>query len=146
MDSMKFSYYIYRIQVLKDGEDYDNGRINGQKLASEFAIPDMKNESFNAVVDIHSNRGAYEQKIFIAVLTPDQPSESLARKLVEKLPWIVYYLPPPETGPTSGPYISKPLINSGIPTIVYETFSFEPFELTLEHAVDFVKAVDTLEL
>jgi hypothetical protein len=144
--SLKYSYYIYRIQVLKDTDDYNNGRINGQNLASEFAIPDMKEKKFNLVIDVHSNRGEYTQQRFLAVLTKDLVSENIAHQLVEKISWMVYYLPPPETGPTSGPFISKPLISNGTPTIVYETYSYDPFEQTLQHAHDFVIAVDTLEL
>jgi len=37
------------------------------------------------------------------------------------------------------------LINSGVPSVIYETYSKESYQTILEHAEEFVNAVDHLQ-
>jgi hypothetical protein len=144
--SLKYSYYIYMIKVTRDASDYNNGRINGQLLAYEYAFPDIEAKKFNLVVDVHSNIGDYKEKRFLDVPVNDNISKDLAYKILNKISWASFYIPPAEKGPSSGPYVILPLIHSGIPTIVYETYRSEPYKLTLEHANQLIEAVDRLNL
>ncbi len=145
-NSLKYCYYIYMVKVTRNASDYNYGRINGQLLASQYAVPDMMAKKFNLIVDVHSNRGFYLEKRFIAVPVKDKTSESIVYLLLNKISWLVFYVPPAEKGPTSGPYVTVPLIKSGVPAIVYETYMYEPYETTLYHANEFISAIDGLAL
>jgi hypothetical protein len=143
-NALKHCYYIYMIKVTRNASDYNNGRINGQLLANEYAVPDMIDKNIDLVIDVHSNRGFYKEKRFISVPVNDYPSESVAFLIINKISWLVFFIPPDEKGPTSGPYVTIPLIKSGIPAMVYETYMYESYETTLEHTNDLISAVDEL--
>ena len=145
-NSLKYSYYIYMIKVTRNSSDYNEGRINGQLLAYNYVLPDIRNKNMSLVVDVHSNRGFYKEKRFISVPVSDKVSENIAFLIINKLVWLVFYIPPAENSPTSGPYVTIPLIKSGIPAFVYETYMYEPYETTIKHAEDFINAVDQLSL
>jgi hypothetical protein len=143
-NNLNYCYYIYMVKVTCNVSDYNNGRINGQLLASKYAVPDIISKKFSLAVDIHSNRGFYKEKRFIAVPGNDKTPESIADQIINKISWLVFYVPPAEKGPTSGPYVAIPLIKSGVPAIVYETYMYESYETTLSHANEFISAVDTM--
>lgn len=145
-NSLKYSYYIYMIKVTKNASDYNEGRINGQLLAYNYILPDIMKKNMHLVVDVHSNRGVYKEKRFISIPVNDKISESIAFQIINKVSWLVFYIPPAEKGPTSGPYVTIPLIKSGIPSFVYETYMYEPFEITIKHAEDFINALDHASL
>jgi hypothetical protein len=142
--SLKYCYYVYNITVTKDAEDYDKGRIKGQNLANKYALPDIIAKNASLAVDVHSNRGSYQEMRFVDVPVDDNLSKSYAFEMVNKTPWLTYYIPPLESGPTSGPYVSIPLIESGIPTMVYETYMYESYEITFFHAKEFVENLDKM--
>ncbi|MFA0833174.1 MAG: hypothetical protein ACC609_04120 [Methanobacterium formicicum] len=144
--SLKHCYYIYQITVTKNRDDYTQGRINGQELARDYAVPDIKKGKYNMVVDVHSTKGDYPETRFISVPSDDARSLLLAHLIVQKIPWLVFYVPPFDGGPTSGPYVTIPIIQSGTPAMVYETYTYAPFNETLEHAMEFARVVDGLSL
>ncbi|MEG3225268.1 MAG: hypothetical protein BME94_07070 [Methanobacteriales archaeon Met13] len=145
-NSLKYSYYIYEVQVTQNREDYNIGRAHGQQLAKEYVVPDIQAKVFNLVVDVHSNRGDYVEKRFIAVPVRENRSDNAAQQMVNKIPWLKIYAPPPEKGPTSGPYVSIPLINSGTPTVVYETYLNDSYGILLQQAFEFSEVVDRIQL
>ncbi len=147
--SLNSSYYIYSIDVTKDAEDYNKGRMNGQLLANEYAVPDIKKNKFQLVVDVHSNRGkdtGYKESRFLSVPVKSSKSKLFASEIIKKASWLVYYVPPNEKGPKSPKYVTVPLITSGIPSIVYESYMYDPYETTLEHANEFIRALDNIKL
>jgi hypothetical protein len=98
-------------------------------------------------VDVHSNRGEnFQKENFVYVPKYETKSMFIATNLINEIPWIVYYAPPNELGPKSPSYVTIPLINSGTPAIIYESYRYEPYYITINHAVDFVHAVDKLKL
>ncbi|NYB52088.1 MAG: hypothetical protein HVN35_05990 [Methanobacteriaceae archaeon] len=144
--SLKYCYYIYQITVTKNRDDYTQGRINGQQLALDYAVPDIKKSKYNMVVDVHSTKGDYPETKFISVPVDDSRSRFLAHLIVSKIPWLVFYVPPLDGGPTSGPYVTIPIIQSGTPAMVYETYTYASFNETFEHAKEFASVVDSLIL
>lgn len=143
-NSLKYCYYVYQITVTKDRDDYTKGRINGQELARDYAVPDIKSSKYNLVVDVHSTKGDYPKTKFISVPSDDKRSRLLAHLIVSKISWLVFYVPPFDGGPTSGPYVTIPIIESGTPAMVYETYTYASFEETLGRAKEFASAVDSL--
>ena len=144
--SLKYCYYVYEITVTKNRDDYTQGRINGQQLAFDYAVPDIKKINFDLAIDVHSTKGDYPETRFISVPSDDSRSLYLAHLIVSKISWLVFYVPPFDGGPTSGPYVTIPIIKSGTPAMVYETYTYASFNETLEHAKEFANVVDNLSL
>jgi len=141
--SLKYCYYIYHVNVTKDADDYTKGRYNGQLLAQEFIVPDAVTQKFQLVVDIYSNAGNWAQNLFIFAPVTGSSSETIGKEISSKIFWLTYYVPP---NPTSPEYLTIPLINSGVPAVIYETYIKEPYQTTKERAEEFINIVDNLNL
>lgn len=140
-NSLKKCYYIYRVIVTQDADDYDKGRMNGQLLANKFVVPDIKSNGFQLAVDVHSNRGNYEEKRFVFAPIEGSSSESIARRVKDRIPGFVYHFPFSQTSPQ---YVTIPLINGGIPAIVFETYLYEPYSTTKSYVDKLVLAADNV--
>jgi len=143
--SLRYSYYVYSINVFKDKYSYTNGRTNGQLLA-RYAVANIKKNNFTMAIDVHSNRGLYKEKRFVCAPISNIKSKMLALELKDQISWLVYYLPPKEKGPSSPNFVTVPLIKSGTPAMVYETYGYESYDLTVEHACQMIRAMDKLNL
>ncbi|MGZ7109590.1 MAG: hypothetical protein ACXVHW_11510 [Methanobacterium sp.] len=143
--SLNYCYYIYRVKVTRDVNDYDKGRMNGQLLANQFVVPHVIRQNYDFVIDVHSNQGKGEYSIRRFVFAPldDGNSKALALKIMNKIPDLVYFNP---SSQTSTQYVTKPIIKSGTPAIVYETYLYDSYEVTKKHAEDFLNAVDGLKI
>jgi len=139
--SLHYCYYIYHVNVTKDADDYSKGRNNGQLLARDYVVPDAINQKFQLVIDVHRNAGSWKENIFIFA-PANGTSESIGMEISRNIPWLKYYVPP---NPTSPPYLTIPLIKSGVPSVVYETYSKEAYETTRDRADEFVTTVDHLK-
>ena len=149
-NDLNYEYYIYNINV----DDIDNdteGRMNGQLLAQEFVAPHIINEKYNLFLDIHSNKGlngpgTYEKTNFVFAPNFDEESSRFMNEILEDIQELVYYAPEYRTSP---PYITLPITlpvaKSGIPTIVYETYSYEEMDVTYDLSQKLVDSVDHLE-
>jgi hypothetical protein len=144
--STNYSYYVYSINVTKNRDSYNEGRMNGQLLAYKFAVPDIIQNHYNLVVDVHSNKDdKYQKQFFVCVPKEDNKSLYFTHKLIPEIPGLVYYMPPGDDGPKSPAYVTIPIIDSGTPAVVYETNRIDPYEITLKHAADFINAVEKLQ-
>lgn len=139
--SLKNCYYIYRINVTQDASDYNKGRANGQNLANRYAIPDIKNQSIKLVIDVHSNEGNYQLTKFLFIPKQSAKTEKIALQIKNQTNWLNIYSPP---DPTSPQFVTIPLLNSGIPSMIYETYTYEPYEQTKKQANEIVLIVDKL--
>lgn len=142
---LKYCYYLYNINV-NDKASETEGRLEGQKLAQEFIKDDIINKEYDLFLDIHSNRGTDgpgEYKITNFVFAPgfDEVSSKYMNEIIDSIDEIVYYAPEFRSSP---PFITEPTANACIPTLVYECYSSEKFELTLELAEKLVNTVDNL--
>lgn len=143
---LNYSYYIYNINV-NHLDSKNEGRMDGQLLAREFVAPHVINGKYTFVVDVHSNKGLvgpgkYEKTNFIFSPGFDDESERLQDILLSRIEELEYYAPEYRTSPE---YITIPIVKSGIPTIVYETFSYEPMNKTCYLAGRLVDEVDKLK-
>lgn len=142
-NTLKYSYTIYKVNVTEDPNDYEKGRMNGQLLANKFAVPDISNQKYALTIDVHSNVGNWEKNRFIFAPVTGSTAENIGKNLSTELPWLSYYVPP---NPTSTTYVTQPLINAGVPALVYETFHNDSATEKIGHANEFLKAVDGLKL
>ena len=143
--SLNYCYYIYKINVSNYNTD-DEGRMDGQLLAQEFVAPHIISNDYDLFIDVHSNKGtvggSYEETNFVFAVGKDEKSEVFVNKILNAVPELVYYFPSAQSSP---PYITLPTEQAGIPTVNYETYSYESPERTYDLAGKFVDAVDNLE-
>lgn len=145
-DELNYQYYIYNINVSGPLDEKTEGRMDGQLLAQEFVAPHIIDNDYDFFVDIHSNKGQrgpgkYEKTNFIFAPGFDEKSSEYMNILLDRIKELCYYAPEYRTSPE---YITIPVVNSGIPTIVYETFSYESMTKTYELASLLVENVDEL--
>ena len=139
-DSLNCSYYIYRINVTESPTDYEESRLNGQLLANKFVVPDIINNNFTAAIDVHYSNGNWGVERF--VFTPNENnsvSNQLGHDIANNFPWITYYTPP---NPTSPQYVTGPLNDGGVGAIIYEAYTEDDNNVTLEHDREMVKFID----
>ena len=143
--SLNKCYYIYKIKVTKEQDNYDKGRMYGQFLANQFAVPHIIHQKHDLVIDVHSNHGEgeYRVKRFIFAPLDDKKSKLFAQNIIDKIPEWVYHSPIPQT---STQYVTIPLINAGIPAIIYETYIYDDYKITKKYAFNLVKTVDNMKV
>jgi len=141
--NLKYCYYIYRVNVTKNPKDFSEGRMNGQLLAREYVLPHIKSNKYNLVVDVHSNQGTvggnYEKTNFIFAPLNHNSSKKIAEAIISKISGITYYYPASQTSP---PYLTNPLVQAGIPTILYETYMYENISVTNDLINKLITQVD----
>jgi len=140
-DSLRKCYYIYRVNVTKDAYDYEKGRVYGELLANQYAVPDIKRISPKLVIDVHSNRGNYAVKRFLFVPYNSTEANRIANMIKNGTNWLTIYTPPSSSSAT---YVTIPLIKAGIPSIIYETYTYEPYNQTLKQALQITSIIDSL--
>ena len=142
---LQYCYYIYNINV-NDKTSESEGRDEGQLLAREFVCEDIIDKKYDLFLDIHSNRGAHgpgDYKITNFVFAPgfDDESSGYMDEIIDAIDGVIYYAPEFRSSP---PFITEPTAKAGIPTLVYECYSYEPMDLTLDLALKLVSCVDKL--
>lgn len=138
--SLNYCYYIYRVNVTKDPADFNRSRTNGQKLANEYVVPDAINKNFSFAVDAHYSDGSWGVSRFI--FTPRENntvSHSLSHNITDHFSWITYYTPP---NPTSPEDVTGPLNDGGVPAVIYEAYTYDDNNTTLEHDRQLITYID----
>ena len=143
---LNYSYYVYNINVIGDLDEETEGRMDGQLLAQEFVAPHIISNDYDLFIDVHSNKGTvsgtYEETNFVFAVGKDEKSEAFVSKILNAVPELVYYFPNAQSSP---PYITLLTEQAGIPTVNYETYSYESPERTYDLVDKLVDAVDNLE-
>lgn len=124
----------YNVTVTKDPEDYKNSRYNGERLVSEFVLPDIYKSKADAVIISHSHIEGYGEGFYIATPAMDEASVKLAENIKNSEIDFNYYKTPENTTyeSTSIELVSKPLADAGYPTLVYEI----PENITEQESTD----------
>ncbi|MBM4240829.1 MAG: hypothetical protein FJ150_04100 [Euryarchaeota archaeon] len=112
----------YHIVVEDRPEDYDIGRRNGEELASNYILPDVKKSDYDLVIICHAHEPGYGEGFFIATPQMDARSVNLAEAVQQSLPDFNYYQSSrrPRARSSSAILFSNPLASAGYPTFVYE--------------------------
>lgn len=150
IDNLNYSYDIYIINVTEDvgyygdgSSDNSKGRQNGQDLAYKYVYPEIVNGDYVLAVDIHSNVGAYPYKTFVFSPVNEGPGEKYASEVASKCENITYYSP---ESTTSGPYLTIPLNEHGIPAFYFEEYSFATQDEKNMHMLELIYAIDSLDI
>ncbi len=113
----------YAVDVTKNPTDYNEGRSNGEHLIADYVLPDIQSDNVASLVIIsHSHNPDYGSGYYVATPAMDEASVQIAEKIKEYGNDFGYY-PANTTSSyqsTSAKLVSKPLAESGYPTLVYE--------------------------
>jgi hypothetical protein len=150
IDNLNYSYDIYIINVTEDvgyygdgSSDNSQGRQNGQNLAYKYVYPQIVDGNYELAIDVHSNVGAYPYKTFVFSPLTEGLGEKYASDVAGKCENITYYQP---DSTTSGPYLTIPLNENGIPAFYYEEYSFATQNEKDVRMLQLINAVDSLSL
>lgn len=150
MTGLNNCYDLYIINVTEDigyyGDGLDNyenpGRQNGQNLAYQYVYPEIVNSDYRLAIDVHSNIGAYPEKTFVFSPVKDGLGVRYASEIADKCENITYYVPDTTT---SGPFLTVPLNQNGVPAFYFEEYSFAPQTVKDNHMMELISAVDELQ-
>lgn len=141
-DNLSKRYVIYKVHVTQYASDYSKGRMNGQLLAQKFIVPDVSNEKPILVVDNHENHGSssgYTYSRFLYPISSTEITKLYTNQIISSMTFLKVYYPP---NPTSTQYVTVPIANKGIPTIIYETYMYDSASTKSSHANALIDALD----
>ncbi len=149
LNNLNYSYDIYIINVSENFSSYGQlhpddqpGRQTGQELALKYVYPQIVNGSYVLVIDVHAHGGAYgEYNTFVFCPVEGSSGESYARNISQNSINISYYNP---NHTTSGPYLSVPLNQHGIPAIYFEENSYISQNIKESHMLELIQTIDNL--
>ena len=73
-NSLNNSYYVYKVDVTQDKDDFNKNRMNGQLIAQKFAVPDITSKNYSFCVDVHGHRDQYAlNNSIVAPLNDENP-------------------------------------------------------------------------
>lgn len=112
----------YNIVVEKNPQDYNLGRDNGEGLAAQYILPDVKKSDYNLVIISHAHKPGYGSGYYVATPQMDVDSVNIAQTIKESGSNFNYYPTAKNAKYKSSSAIlfSKPLAIAGYPTLVYE--------------------------
>jgi hypothetical protein len=137
-------YTLYKVHVTKYASDYNKGRMNGQLLAQKFVVPDVTRNRPDFVFDIHENRytqSGYVYPRFLYPISKDQYTMGIVGYITNRMPFLKIYSPP---NPTSTQYVTQPIANAGIPTVIYETYMYDSVTRKTSDANSFINVIDNI--
>lgn len=150
MSNLNYCYDVYIINVTEDvgyygdgSSDDSQGRQNGQNLAYKYVYPEIVNGSYELAVDVHSNVGAYPYRTFVFSPLKEGKASQYAMDVVDMCENISYYSP---DSTTSGPYLTIPLNENGVPAFYFEEYSFATQDVKDVHMLELIRAIDNLKL
>ena len=142
-DYLNYSYYVYRINVTAESDDFEESRMNGQLLAQDYVVKDTFKNGYDLVIDIHASNGGYVQDPYIfAPVSNDTVSYEAANNVTKDISYVIYYEPASYSSPQ---YSTIPIEEGGIPAIVFEMRG-NPDNSLENQASQFIYAVDKLGL
>ena len=92
--TLKYCYYVYKVNVTQNADNYNIGRMNGQLLANKFVVPDIEKQKFQLTIDVHSNVGNWVETRCLFAPVNGTKAETIAMNIKNQLPWLTYYVPP----------------------------------------------------
>ncbi|MDR3223729.1 MAG: hypothetical protein LBT66_08385 [Methanobrevibacter sp.] len=143
--SLKYCYYIYRINVTDQPKVYETGRMHGQVLGEKFIVPNIDKENYSLVMDIHSNEAASGYAKTDSIFAPENNTDSkrIAEKIIANTnQTLIYFYPEPQTSPK---FVTLPIIKAGIPAIIFESDDGESVDIRTKRIEMLINAVDDLK-
>lgn len=147
--NLNYCYDIYVINVSMNYSQYGQllpddqpGREEGQNLALKYVYPQIVNGSYELAVDIHGHGSAYPYDTFVFSPVDGGTGEAYGRNVSQSTQNISYYNP---YQTTSGPYLTIPLNENGVPAFYLEENSYFSQDVKDMHMRELIKGVDGLK-
>ncbi len=143
-ENLSKRYVLYYVHVTKDADNYSEGRMNGQLLSLNIVVPDVPSENPILVMDNHENHGAdsgYDYYRFLYPISNTTITTTYANDIINQMPFLVIYYPP---NPTSPPYVTEPLAEQGITTMIYETYAYDSITKKISDANALIDSLDII--
>jgi hypothetical protein len=119
----------YRIKVKDHPEIFNEGRSNGEALAAQYVLPDIKKTKADVVIVFHDHEPGYGEGYFIATPEMDSASVSYAEKIRNGLGDFNYYKSSINSlHGTSAIRFSNPVAKAGYKTLVYEIPGLDSYQ------------------
>ncbi|WP_297980649.1 adhesin [uncultured Methanobrevibacter sp.] len=142
-EELNYTYYVFKINVTSEKDDFEESRMNGQLLAQEFVVNHIVKKGYDLAIDVHSSNGGYVQDPYIfAPVSSDSIAYKAANNITKALSFVIYYEPASYSSPQ---YSTIPIDEGGVPSLVFEMRGNPDHSLEYE-AREFVKTVDNLKL
>lgn len=111
---------VYEVHITKDADDYSKSRYNGEHIIAKYVNSDVIKYPNAPVIISHSHKPGYGEGFYVATPAMDEKSVEIANHIKDN--GFNYYpvLGNEEYNSTSAKLVSKPIANSGNPTLVYE--------------------------
>ena len=126
----------YNVNVVKDADDHDKGESNGEKLAHDYVIPDVKKSDANCVILSHSYTDGNGEGCYLATPQMDDASVEIAKKILATSDFGYRQNTGGEAyDSASAEQVPCPIAKAGYPTFVYEI----PESMTGENSTNMAK-------
>lgn len=133
-------YVIYYIDANDNLSSREETRSAGEQLASEFIVPNIKNDHPFVVIDIHEIDANYEYSSFIYSISNDTTSNNYVRNISESIGVANFNF----SEGTSPEVVTGPIANQGIHTLLFETSIEDSIEEKRNTAYNLIYAIDQL--
>ncbi|WP_237779691.1 hypothetical protein [Methanothermobacter sp. K4] len=138
-------FVLYHVHVTRNAMSFSRGRMNGQLLARDFIVPDIKNEKPMLVIDCHQNAYrmvGYRYSRFLDPISKKNSTRRYVNQIRRRMPFLKIYHPPVSSSPR---YLTVPVASQGYSTVIYETNGFDSAKRKLIDAEKLLVALDRLE-
>lgn len=148
--------YVYKVSlgINQNAADYTQSRLLGQIIANKIVVPNV-DTSYKLVVDVHGNRGYYSasnvlMKNFVFAPSNRTTSKNYAYKIINKVNSVSKWLQVNKNGSlynpggTSPAYVTIPIANKGIPTVVFELYRNITQTSLISKCAQLVKTLDAI--
>jgi len=135
--------------IVYNGDNYSTGRTNGQNLANKYVVPNI-DTSYKLVMDTHGNTGKGSEVYsgvpnFVFAPLQNTKSKTIANEIVNSKFTngdLKYHY----VSGTSPKYVTIPIANKGIPTIVFEQYINQAnyAKVLYEHSLEVLKAINAI--
>lgn len=152
----KCKIYVYKVSlgINQNAADYTKSRLLGQIIANKIVVPNV-DTSFKLVVDVHGNRGYYSannvlMKNFVFAPSNRTTSKNYAYKIIYKVNSVSKWLQVNKNGSlynpggTSPAYVTIPIANKGIPSVVFELYRNITQSALISKCAQLVKTLDSI--
>lgn len=151
LDTFSNCYDVYIINLSEDFSQYGQllpddqpGRVDGQNMAYKYVYPQIVNGGYELACDVHAHGGAYgDHHTFVFCPVSGSTGEMIASNVSAGTQNISYYDP---QFTTSGPYLTIPLNENGVPAFYFEENSFFSQDVKDAHMLELIHSIENLKL
>ncbi|MDD5959246.1 MAG: hypothetical protein ACI4RQ_00765 [Methanobrevibacter wolinii] len=140
--SKKYVVYFVKInhnQKKYNVSEYNTNRHMGEMLANRFIVNDVEQYNPQLVMDVHEMEVYYDRTTFMLPITEDSKGEQDAQKLANSIGVVKQST---YSAGTSPQYVTEPIANKNIETMLFEVNQGYSQEKKNDYALKLIQALD----